>query len=224
MKITNYLIFAFTSLVVLGCATTYTEKDFSSKEKFYDDFNNSAKYKNINITLLNDSSFSVPYGAVIANDSLLTILNIKHNVRLDHNSIKEIKDYYNTDFAHPLHEIILRNGSELKGDNIKILPDSSVEYTIWENVYGKNISLKKVKGVNYKNHWLSIPSGFLIGALSGVAAAYTIISIINKAVKDKDTQIREGGYFILSVPILGALVGTIWGWLNGYTYTYQFNR
>ncbi|MHB8579540.1 MAG: hypothetical protein ACYDA4_06730 [Ignavibacteriaceae bacterium] len=227
IKSIYYLITAFFSLVILGCSSTYAIKDFSSKEKFYEDFNNSVKYKNINVTLSNDSSFSVPYGAIISDDSLLTITNIKHTVRLRHSSVKEIKEYYDTDFTYPLHEAILTSGKELKGDDIRILPDSSIEYAVRENVYGEKIPLKKVKEVNYKNHWLGIPSGFLIGAVSGIATTYIISLIIKKTVKasntQDDNQTNDLYYSIITVPPLGSLAGAIWGWLNGYTYTYQFN-
>ncbi|MHB1685991.1 MAG: hypothetical protein ACYCVH_01215 [Ignavibacteriaceae bacterium] len=222
MKLTNYYIAAFFSLVILGCSSSYTIKDFTSKKKFYEDFNKSVKYKNINVTLSNDSSFSVPYGAIISDDSLLTITNIKYTVRLRHSSVKEIKDYYETDFTYPLHEVILTNGKELKGDDIRILPDSSIEYTVRENVYGEKIPLKKVKEVNYQNHWLGIPLGFLIGAVSGFGVSYILDhQFVNKNDPDKQSQ-QNINIYIAGIP-LGALTGIIWGWLNGYTYTYQFN-
>lgn len=117
----------------------------------------------------------------------------------------------------------MTNGKEIKGDDIKILPDSSIEYTKWENVYGEKISLKKVKEVNYKNHWLGIPPGFLIGAVSGIATAFTIIIIIIKTIKPSDTQPNDVNLPIIITPTLYSLIGSIWGYMNGYTYTYQFN-
>ena len=221
MKSIYYLIVLFSSLVISGCSSTYTINDFSSKEKFYEDFNNSVKYKNINVTLSNDSSFSVPYGAILSDDSLLTITNIKHTVKLRHSSVKEIKEYYDTDFTYPLHEVILTNGKELKGDDVRILPDSSVEYTVRGNVFGEKIPLKKVKEVNYKNHWLGIPSGFLIGAVSGFGVSYIIAQFVNR--NDPEKRSSENIYIFFAGLPLGALTGTIWGWINGYSYTYQFN-
>ena len=223
MKNILFFILAIFSFAITSCSSIYTVKDFPSKEKFYNDFNNSAKYRNINVILLNDSSFSSPYGAIISDDSLLTINIIKHKTKLERSSIKEIKDYYKTDFAHPLHKIILANGNELKENDIQILPDSSIEYTQTENVYGERISLKKVKEVNYKNHWLGIPLGFLIGAVSGIATALTIIIIIVKTLKPSDTQPNDVNYPIIIAPTLYSLIGIIWGYMCGYTYTYQFN-
>ncbi len=66
-----YLIIFAVPFFLVGCSSIYTVKDFSSKEKFYDDFNKFAKDKDLEITLLNDSSFSTGYGAVIINDKLV---------------------------------------------------------------------------------------------------------------------------------------------------------
>ncbi|HUX60910.1 MAG TPA: hypothetical protein VMV32_06330 [Ignavibacteriaceae bacterium] len=221
MKSIYYLIVVFFSLVISGCSSTYTIKDFSSKEKFYEDFNNSVKYKNINVTLSNDSSFSVPYGAILSDDSLLTITNIKHTVILRRSSVKEIKEYYDTDFTYPLHEVILTNGKKLKGDDVRILPDSSIEYTVRENVFGEKIPLKKVKEVNYKNHWLGIPSGFLIGAVSGFGVSYILDQFVNR--NDVYNRSHKNIFIYIAGIPLGALTGTIWGWINGYSNTYKFN-
>lgn len=56
-----------------GCSSTYRITDFSSKEKFYKDFNSFAKNRNVNVRLVNDSTFSSPNGAIISNDSLRLI-------------------------------------------------------------------------------------------------------------------------------------------------------
>ena len=63
-------------LLLMGCSFTYTIKNFHSKEKFYEDFNNSAKNKDLNITLINDSSFSVIGGRVLKQDTLYTSTNV----------------------------------------------------------------------------------------------------------------------------------------------------
>jgi hypothetical protein len=72
MKSTYYLIVVFISLVILGCSSTYTIKDFSSKEKFYDDFNNFAKDKNVEVQFVNDSSLTIGNGAIIIRDTWLS--------------------------------------------------------------------------------------------------------------------------------------------------------
>jgi hypothetical protein len=71
MKI-YYLIFAVVSLLFIGCSSTYTIKSFSSKEKFYEDFNKSASGKTLTVVLTNDSTFVIGRGARVSNDSLFT--------------------------------------------------------------------------------------------------------------------------------------------------------
>ena len=68
-----YLITAVFLLSLIGCSSTYKVSDFSSKDKFYEDFNNLARNKSVKVTLLNDSSFSINSGAAIQNDSLYSL-------------------------------------------------------------------------------------------------------------------------------------------------------
>jgi PBP1b-binding outer membrane lipoprotein LpoB len=50
-----YGLFFLLALLLMGCSSTYTIKDFPSKERFYEDFNNSVKNKDVSITLMSDS-------------------------------------------------------------------------------------------------------------------------------------------------------------------------
>ncbi len=72
MKDTNLIFFIFV-LLFIGCSSTNTIKDSTSKEKFYEDFNKSVKDKNIKVTLTNDSLLALPGGAVIQNDTLFLL-------------------------------------------------------------------------------------------------------------------------------------------------------
>ena len=88
-------------LIFIGCSSIYTVKDFSSKEKFYEDFNNSVKNKELEITLVNDSSFSVLEGSKIADDSLDLILNFQNKEHtLVADEIENIK-YYGDSYSSP---------------------------------------------------------------------------------------------------------------------------
>ncbi len=71
----KYLIGIFTSLVLIGCSSTYRISDFSSEEKFYEDFNNFTKDKNVKVTLSNDSVFYSNNGTEIIRDTLYTLKN-----------------------------------------------------------------------------------------------------------------------------------------------------
>src|ERR1039457_5796741 len=69
MKYINTLLIV-SALILMGCSSTYTIQNFSSKEKFYQDFNNSVKERDIKVVLSNDSSFTLMHGAVLENDTL----------------------------------------------------------------------------------------------------------------------------------------------------------
>ena len=65
-----YLISSISLLIFAGCFSTYQVSDFSSRDKFYEDFNKSVNDKTVKVTFTNDSSFFMSNGAVIENDSL----------------------------------------------------------------------------------------------------------------------------------------------------------
>ncbi len=221
INIINKILFiSFVTIYVLGCSSIYRLSDFPSKKNFYEDFNKSAYNKSLTITLINDSSFSVPCGALISNDYLQTILNIKkRTLKLKHSSIKEIKTFYKTNFANPQYKVILSNGEELKGKDIKFLPDSSVIYTVKENIYGSEILLNKVREVSYNNHWLGIPTMLITGTLFGFATGY----LINSSIGVNNLNDNQAYYIGWGSTVIGTLIGSVAGYLIGYNYIYKFN-
>jgi hypothetical protein len=60
-----YLYISVFSLFLIGCSSTYKVSDFSSRYKFYDNFNESANDKTLKVILRNDSSFTAESGAQI---------------------------------------------------------------------------------------------------------------------------------------------------------------
>jgi len=214
--------------IFAGCSSTYTLKDFSSEKIFYKDFNNSVKDKSVKVRLVNDSLYSVPNGAVIFNDTLIFIEGTKkEKIKVDNSAIKEIRNYYKTDFSHPLHRIILKNGKELSGYNIEILPDSSIEYLVQENIYGRHIPINKIREVSYKNHWLGlipgISSGVVVGFITGILGFYPVHNSQPNMGSIGETQSTDlAGSTVIGTG-LGLLIGSVVGWLIGYSYTYQFN-
>ena len=222
MKSIYYLIIVFISLVILGCSSTYTIKDFSSKEKFYDDFNNSAKYKNIEVQFVNDSSLTIDNGAIIIRDTLYA-LGFRTHKKFGSIAISKIKniDYITSDYKSA--NLLLANGEQISVEDISIANDT-LKYSETKKILTRTkVSLLDgIKKVSYKNHLLGIPSGFLIGAVSGFGVSYILDhQFVNKNDPDKQSS-KNIFIYIAGVP-LGALTGIIWGWLNGYTYTYQFN-
>ena len=203
-------------LFFIGCSSTYRLTDFSTKENFYADFNKTVINKNINVALINDSTFSALSGSKIVNDTLYLILNRQNEKHLmPVSDIKKIRYYY-TGYSTPSADIALKNGNEIKGGNVKVLDDSFIEYTI-KKINSIAIPVSRVKIVSYKNRWL----GALIGIPAGTVAGWGLGAFASGYEYDNNSD--QGGviwgYFALSGPVIGAVLGSI----IGYTYTYQFN-
>lgn len=214
-------LFILIPLFSIGCSPTYTLKDYSSKEKFYKDFNNFAVDKNLRIIFINDTSITAPYGAVISNDTLNAITNVqKIEKTLTKSEIKEINYYYTTNFTHPDFKVILKNGKELKEKNIVVLPDSSVEYIFTKNTH-QFFPIYKIKEVKYKNRWLGIIPGLLGGFGSGVVIGIPIS--FAELANHHDKGDYENIWALYISAAAGTTIGIIAGWLIGNDYTYQFN-
>ncbi len=75
MKVIYLLIFCY-SILFLGCSsTTWIGKYSYNKSEAYKNFNRFAKNKDLEVTLYNDSSFTL-YNGVIKNDTLCNLNNI----------------------------------------------------------------------------------------------------------------------------------------------------
>ena len=68
-----YIILFISSALLTGCSSSYTIKDFPSKDKFYQSFNKSVGQRDIDITLTNDSQVSKFGGGILKHDTLFTI-------------------------------------------------------------------------------------------------------------------------------------------------------
>lgn len=90
-----YLIISLIIFFLTGCSSTYTLKDFSSKEKFYNDFNKYMSNKPVKVTFVDDSSFVFSENVKISNDSILLLstgLNVINNFPLE--KVKEIRNIH----------------------------------------------------------------------------------------------------------------------------------
>jgi hypothetical protein len=61
--------------MLIGCSSSYTLSHYSTKDRFYRDFNNSVGDKDLKITLVNDSLYLTTGGGVIKHDTLYTPAN-----------------------------------------------------------------------------------------------------------------------------------------------------
>ena len=204
------------SIVYSGCSSTYTLNNFSSYEKFYEDFNKSAYEKPVKIFLINDSSFVASGGAEVVNDTLLSAAqNKKERIILLKNKIKNIQFYYDKSNGTYSAKIVLNSGAVIKEDNVELLPDSSVSYEVYKY---DSLPLNKIKKVSYKNNLLGACLGFLIGSTTGFLAG----GLVMASISGKESGLTPTYYF-LSIQTIGSIAGIIWGGMQGYTYVYQFN-
>jgi len=213
--IVGFIVF----LILIGCSSTYTTKDFSSKEKFYEDFNKSVENKNVKVTLMNDSSFNSRENTRIANDTLYFMSNLQAEKKIPLSEIQSIKHNYNTSSLEDNVKILLKNGEKYRSRNIKILSDSLLQFTM-NKAIEKYLPLIEVKSVSYKNRWLGIPGRLLIGAAAGYVLGIYIGSSFNG--KTQSGYNKSTYFYGLGAPV-GALVGGIIGFITGYNYIYQFN-
>jgi hypothetical protein len=68
MKI-HYSIFVIVPFLFIDCSSTYSIKNFSSKENFYNAFNKSVDSNSVKVTLITDSTF-ITDNVKILNDSI----------------------------------------------------------------------------------------------------------------------------------------------------------
>ncbi len=214
MKI-YYLLISLSSLLLIGCSSTYKVSDFPSRDKFYEDFNNSASDKSLKIILNNDSTITAENGAVISNDSLfITLPVLKQEKVINKDDIEDIK----VSIHDMTTTIVLKNDKSVTAGSIDILPDSSVAIYNFENTY-KYLSLINVKEISYKNHWLGVPIGFVSGIPVGLGAGYIIASIFKG---NNQYSGNNANNIFLYIFFSSPIIGGIWGWITGWTYIYEF--
>ena|SRR5665647_1634442 len=70
-----YNVFFLSVLFLMGCST-YTIKDFTSKDKFYQSFNKSVEQRDIDITLTDNSQRTIFGGGTLKQDTLYTLTGV----------------------------------------------------------------------------------------------------------------------------------------------------
>ncbi len=196
-------------LFLVGCSSTYRVTNYPSKEKFHKDVNGSMKIRDVNVVTV-DSSFTAIEGSRIEDDSLLIVANIQEKIPLS--EIKGIK-YYGNGYEAPSAHMWLKSGEELNTKNVKVMPDSSIQFT---DITNKKIQLTDVKHISYTNHWVGMGVGTFAGVLTGIALASS-----NLEIKYSGGGIEFNNYFwgFMVETVVGATLGAIIGW----DIIYQFN-
>ncbi len=220
MKNIFLVIVAIFSFAFASCSSIHTVKSFSSKEKLYQDFNNSVRDKSVEVKFINNSSLTFNNGAVIKSDTLYAI-NYNIDKKFRKTALPEIKilKYTGSDYKSAI--LFLQSNEQINASDIEIANDT-IEYSITKKILKQTeiAPLDKIKEVSYKNHWLGIPGRFFIGTATGIVLGLTIGSAL-----DDNTQggLTRSEIIFLTGPSIGALIGIVWGYLDGYTYIYQFN-
>jgi hypothetical protein len=211
-----YIEVLVSSILLIGCSSTYRVSDFSSKDKFYEDFNKFAENKSVKVTLMNDSSFNVN-SAKIRDDSIYSIENenIVITKEIDTSEIKELSYNKFQTYAY----ILFKDGNSYEAHNIEFHNDS-IYFSYDRNIIMSNniSSINKIKDISYKNHWLGIPIPSILGLICDTLAGVIIINSITIDKQDPDAI-----YIVFVAPVIGTIIGGVWGWIDGYTYTYEFS-
>lgn len=222
-----YLVILILPLLLMGCYSTYTIKDFPSKDEFYKDINNCAKDRTIKVTLKNDSSIISKDGIEIKNDTLYLL---SKKTRSSHKKVvpSSLKDIKYQDANYKTAIIILKEGKSFKADSIKSTPDSIVFVGI-DTLTSKKYftTVNQVQKINYRVGWKEIPSGSLLGIVGGTFI--NLIGIIPVKESHPDITVAGGQRWetdYLAQMIYGAaagfIIGSITGYIIGYNYTYEF--
>ena len=222
MKIFDLLILLL-SLLIIGCSSTYRVSDFTSRDKFYNDFNKFVRDKSVKVTLVNDSSFYVENGAQIKNDTIYSFGQeiITRNKKIPSSDTVEI-NY--TDSIPNSAEIILKDGEKYQANQIEFNGDS-IYFCYQDRISTTNkiSSSDKVKSIGYKNHWITLPLGFFAGALVG-AGVGGIISVYDaQHVSGEDAKDFPYLVPLFGGIVVGALCGSVVEWIIGWNYIYLFN-
>ena len=210
-----YLSLIIIFMFLIGCSTTYKVTNYFSKEDLYKKANSSMKSRDVNVVTI-DSSFTAFEGSRIKDDSLQIVAKIQETLSLK--DIKKIK-YYGNAYEAPPASILLKSGKELNTENVKVLPDSSVQFI---NITNENIPLANVKHLNYTNHWVSMIPGFFGGAAIGAAIGATgwIIKVPEGGLFSGN-KIDHGSSAVVGATF-GIVIGIVVGAIIGKDYTYQF--
>ncbi len=220
-----YLVIPIALVFFIGCSSTFKVTDYSSKEKFYEDVNNSIKNRDFNLVTA-DSSFTALAGSIIKDDSLKTTSKFQEKI-IPLKDVKSIK-YFGNAYEIPSATVWLGNGKELRAEQIKELPDSMIQLTN-VRVSSGYISVDKIQAISYKTRWqctlLGAPIGFASGALIGgiLGRSGAIIHINdggNHPTFDSGTSMVVGAAW---GALIGTVTGIIVGYIIGWDHVYQFH-
>lgn len=217
-----YLAATFVFIFFTGCSSTYKVNDFPTKDKFYEDFNETFKEREAKVTLVNDSSFYVDKGVVVKNNLVVCYSTVE-----DRRPQKFIlSDLSSVTFAgkeNKSGKIILKSGEEFSGENVLTVRDS-INFTEVRRILKiDSFPIDKVKTASYLSSWKGVFPGMKIGFATLTILGYFIGKTITQAEGghglERSSQ-EFTGFFLGGT--LGLLTGAIVGYIVGYDINYQF--
>ncbi|MFA6980186.1 MAG: hypothetical protein WC209_12780 [Ignavibacteriaceae bacterium] len=211
---------ALVFILFAGCSTTYKVTNFSTKEKFYEEFNNSFKERETKVTLVNDSSFFVRSGVEINHDTLLSFEKLEEKIHRRF-ALSDVADIGFSGSTTTSASVTLKNGNKLTGDEVKVTKDS-ISFVESKSIVVMNalVPTNKIKTISYKDRWRRMPLGVLTGAPLGFLSGIALVNIFK--IKDYHGDADYLGTS-LQMTVVGVLAGCITSYLIGFDEMYQFN-
>jgi len=136
------------------------------------------------------------------------------------------KEKYFEDFNVFANDKILNacfsnNNSCIQIERAKLLNDTLYFFSTIDNAVVKMLPLNEIKEISYKNHWTGLPIHLVIGTAAGIMVGGTSAFVYDKM--DKNDKNATDYDIFWGVTAIGLITGGIIGWINGYTYVYEFN-
>ena len=151
-----YLTGLINSLLFIGCSSTYTFFDFSSKEKFYEDFNNSNKSQEVQLTLTNDSTLNLN-GHVNIINNMIYYFGVDTTVLHTGISIKDVKQ--------------IKYKNHWAGISTGIV--SGFVLGFGTSLIDLSLSKDQVKNERYVSVLIPSPIGIILGGVVGYVFGWT---------------------------------------------------
>jgi len=218
-----YLVGAFILIFFTGCSSTYKVTYFPTKEKFYEEFNDTFKDREAKVILTNDSCFTADKGVVVKNN-LVVCYSTFENKRPQKFILFDLSAINFAGNNNQSAKIILKNGEEFNAENVLTTRDSINFTEVRRLLKIDSFPIDKVRTVSYTSRWKGIFPGMKIGFASLGILGYLIGKNITEQAggHPENRESQELGGFVLGI-MTGSITGSIVGYIVGYDVQYQFN-